>query len=37
FLDRTPRGRMATRAAYEYLGKTYQRAEPSDQGRLAGL
>ncbi|MCH8832259.1 MAG: Holliday junction branch migration DNA helicase RuvB [Chloroflexi bacterium] len=37
FLDRTPRGRMATRLAYEYLGKTYQRAEPSDQGRLAGL
>ncbi|MCH2517567.1 MAG: Holliday junction branch migration DNA helicase RuvB [Dehalococcoidia bacterium] len=37
FLDRTPRGRMATRAAYEYLGKTYQRAEPSDQSRLAGL
>ena len=37
FLDRTPRGRMATRAAYEYLGKAYQRAEPSDQGRLAGL
>ena len=37
FLDRTPRGRMATRLAYEYLGKTYQRAEPSDQSRLAGL
>ena len=37
FLDRTPRGRMATRSAYEYLGKTYQRAEPSDQSRLAGL
>ena len=37
FLDRTPRGRMATRAAYEYLGKPYQRAEPSDQSRLAGL
>ena len=37
FLDRTPRGRMATRTAYEYLGKTFQRVEPSDQGRLAGL
>jgi len=37
FLERTPRGRLATRAAYEYLGKTYQRADPTDQGRLSGL
>ena len=37
FLDRTPRGRVATRIAYEYLGKTYQQIEPPDQGRLTGL
>ena len=37
FLERTPRGRMATRNAYEYLGKTYQQPESPDQGRLAGL
>ena len=37
FLERTPRGRLATRAAYEYLGKTYQRADPTDQGRLSGF
>ncbi|MCH7606903.1 MAG: Holliday junction branch migration DNA helicase RuvB [Chloroflexi bacterium] len=37
FLERTPRGRMATRIAYEYLGKTYQRSEPTDQGRLSGF
>ena len=37
FLERTPRGRMATRMAYEYLGKTYQRPEPSDQSRLSGF
>jgi len=37
FLDRTPRGRVATRNAYEYLGKTYQRVDPPDQARLDGL
>jgi Holliday junction DNA helicase RuvB len=37
FLDRTPRGRVATRLAHEYLGKPYTRAEPEDQGRFSGL
>ena len=37
FLDRTPRGRVATRLAYEYLGRTYQQPESSDQGRLSGF
>ena len=37
FLERTPRGRVATRLAYEYLGRTYAQAEPQDQGRLSGF
>ena len=37
FLDRTPRGRVATRLAHEYLGKTYVRLDAPDQARLAGL
>ena len=37
FLDRTPRGRVATRLAHEYLGRTYSRPDSSDQSRLAGL
>ena len=37
FLERTPRGRVATRLAYEYLGRTYAQAERQDQGRLSGL
>ena len=37
FLERTPRGRVATRLAYEYLGRTYVQAEPQDQGRFSGL
>ena len=37
FLERTPRGRVATRRAYEYLGRSYPVSEPSDQGRLTGL
>jgi Holliday junction DNA helicase RuvB len=32
FLERTPRGRLATRRAYEHLGVPY--AEPSDQPPL---
>jgi holliday junction DNA helicase RuvB len=32
FLDRTPRGRMATRRAYEHLGEPYP--EPADQPTL---
>ncbi len=27
FLDRTPRGRIATRLAYEHLGIPYERVE----------
>ena len=37
FLDRTPRGRIATRRAHEHLGRSYRAAESSDQGRLSGL
>jgi holliday junction DNA helicase RuvB len=35
FIDRTPRGRMATARAYEHLGMPYsQQVEHSEQGRL---
>jgi Holliday junction DNA helicase RuvB len=34
FLDRTPRGRVATRRAYEHLGVPYIRGEESPQARL---
>ena len=35
FLNRTPRGRMATPAAYEHFGCTFDsRVEPSPQGKL---
>ncbi len=37
FLDRTPRGRMATRLAYEFLGVPFQPREPLDQARLTGF
>lgn len=37
FLDRTPRGRVATRLAHEYMGRPYSRPEPSDQARFTGL
>ncbi len=38
FLERTPRGRMATRHAYEHLGRFWKGAEePGDQGRLTGF
>ncbi len=37
FLERTPRGRVATRRAYEYLGRGYPQPEAPDQSRLAGL
>ena len=37
FLERTPRGRVATRRAYEYLGREYPQAGASDQSRLTGL
>ena len=28
FLERTPRGRVATRRAYEHMGKVYRRNDP---------
>ena len=31
FLDRTPRGRVATRLAYEHLGKPYNKEKPPQQ------
>ncbi len=34
FLTRTPRGRMATRIAYEYFGRTWQTADHPGPGRL---
>ncbi len=45
FLERTSRGRVATRLAHEYLGKPYSRSntrglsepEPPDQSRMTGL
>jgi len=41
FLERTPRGRVATRLAHEYLGRSFigpdSRPDPSDQGRLSGF
>lgn len=37
FLDRTPRGRVATRLAHEYLGRPYRGREERNQGRLTGL
>ena len=37
FLDRTPRGRIATRRAHEHLGRPYPVLDPYNQGRLNGL
>ena len=37
FLDRTPRGRVATRLAYEYLGLPVQPHQRLDQARLSGF
>ena len=34
FLDRTPRGRVATRLAHEYLGRPYRPRDQPNQGRL---
>ena len=36
FIDRTPRGRVATRAAYQYLGKDFP-IGGDNQGRFDGL
>ena len=38
FLERTSRGRVATRRAYEYLGRPWpEKLDPTDQGRLSGF
>jgi Holliday junction DNA helicase RuvB len=38
FLERTSRGRVATRRAHEYLGRPWMdKAEATDQGRLSGF
>ena len=34
FLERTPRGRLATRPAYEHLGREYKKAGDGGQGKL---
>ncbi len=35
FLDRTPRGRVATRAAYEHMGASYPES-PEQRGLFGG-
>jgi Holliday junction DNA helicase RuvB len=37
FIERTPRGRVATKLAHDYLGRPYAKLDPSEQARLAGL
>ena len=38
FLERTPRGRVTTRRAYEHLGRSApDTGKPDDQGRLSGF
>ena len=37
FLDRTPRGRVATRLAHEHLGRPYYSTAFSDQAKLDGF
>ncbi len=38
FLERTQRGRVTTRRAYEYLGRPWKGVgEPTDQGRFSGF
>ena len=37
FLDRTPRGRVATRLAHEHLGRDWKPENPANQARLDGL
>ena len=37
FLERTPRGRVATRLAYDHLGRRYASADFIDQSRLNGF
>ena len=38
FLERTSRGRVATKRAYDYLGKPWiEEREPSDQAKFSGF
>ena len=37
FLDRTPRGRVATRLAHEHLGRPYHSLPFTDQAKLDGF
>ena len=37
FIERTPRGRVATKLAHDYLGRPYSKLDPSDQTRLSGF
>ena len=37
FLERTPRGRVATRRAHDHLGRPYAATDLTDQGRLNGF
>ncbi len=37
FLERTPRGRVATRRAHDHFGRPYATADATDQGRLNGF
>ena len=37
FLERTPRGRVATRRAHAHLGRPYATTDLTDQGRLNGF
>ncbi|MCH7841685.1 MAG: Holliday junction branch migration DNA helicase RuvB [Chloroflexi bacterium] len=37
FLERTPRGRVATRLAHAHLGRPYATTDLTDQGRLNGF
>ncbi|PKB72965.1 MAG: Holliday junction branch migration DNA helicase RuvB [SAR202 cluster bacterium Io17-Chloro-G7] len=37
FIERTPRGRVATKLAHDYLGRSYAKLDPTEQARLAGL
>ena len=37
FLERTSRGRVATRLGHEYLGRPYSKLDASDQSRLSGF
>ena len=37
FLERTPRGRVATRRAHAHLGRPYATTDVTDQGRMNGF